>query len=294
MIVVVVIVALAGLLFMLFLPRQREVARLAACQKNLMQIGRAVALYDQDFGSLPFIVALNDDVASRATGPLYALLRDLAIPDFRSIPELPNRPEKHPSLVIAERRLADFICPSDSNAFAGIHVAPVSYRATTGDEPDGRDGAFAPGRKTSLESIEASDGLSFTALFAERLVGNGQQASPLPFNYALIGRAVSAEGCGTPPPTAWHGDAGAAWALASWRSTLYNHVLTPNAAPSCISDSGQTALMGSSSGHQQGVNVLFGDLGIRTFSSRTDPAIWREWARFDSSASRSENSQAPN
>ena len=55
---VLVVLLLIGIVFFFLLmamPRGRESARLAGCQKNLAQIGLALGLYDQTQGCLPTI-----------------------------------------------------------------------------------------------------------------------------------------------------------------------------------------------------------------------------------------------
>ena len=155
-----------------------------------------------------------------------------------------------------------FVCASDPSAIAGVFPAPVSYRATTGDAPDGRNGAFAPGREVRLAAIEASDGVSYTAAFSERLVGDNRPEHPARSNYALAPGPLANTGCPQAAPAAWRGDAGASWVASNWQSTLYNHALTPDAEPSCIADDRRSAFMGASSGHVNGVNVLFFDLSV--------------------------------
>ena len=266
-----VAIVLATFLFLLMLiPRQRESARLAGCRQNLMQIGRAAALYDPGGGTLPA-------VELGAQGPLAQIIAALGVTDFRALDPNASRPQASGAQP-TERPVQGFVCASDPNALRGIHPAPVSYRATTGDAPDGANGAFAPGRHTRFAAIEAADGTGYTALFSERLVGDGRPGVPAAWNYATVGAPIRGAECadgGT-----WHGDAGASWLRAEWRSTLYTHALPPNAARSCIADDGRTALMGASSGHVAGVNVLFADLGVRTFTPRIDPRLWREWAAF--------------
>ena len=271
-VLVVLVLVLVTLLFLLMLiPRQREVARLAGCRQNLAQIGKAVALYDPNAGTLP-AVALGQ------RGPLAMLLAELPVSDFRSLD--PRKPPRGPRSEPVERPVPGFICASDPNALRGLHLAPVSYRATTGDATDGRNGAFAPGRSTRFAAIEAADGTAYTALFSERLVGDGHLGQPAAMDYAVVDGPVAESGCGRPPAGAWQGDAGSSWLRAVWRSTLYTHALPPNAPASCIARDGRTALMGASSGHVEGVNVLFADLSVRTFTSRVEPRIWREWARL--------------
>src|SRR5437763_11362033 len=93
---------------------------------------------------------------------------------------------------------------------------------------------------------------------------------------------LGGRGCPPDASAAWRGDAGSSWAEASWRSTLYNHALTPNAATSCITSDGASALMGASSGHLAGVNVLIFDGSVRTVSPTINPEIWKALATTQS------------
>ena len=61
---VLIVVAIVGLLIlmaMMALPRGRENARLASCNGNLMQIGKAMAWYDSSVGHLPAIPPAGQD-----------------------------------------------------------------------------------------------------------------------------------------------------------------------------------------------------------------------------------------
>src|SRR5436309_15461264 len=80
-IVVVAILSFFVLVLMTALPRRREVARRAACQKNLMQIGVALLLYDRAAGHLPVVPPLGSE-AIAGNGPLRALLETLDLPDL--------------------------------------------------------------------------------------------------------------------------------------------------------------------------------------------------------------------
>ena len=135
--------------------------------------------------------------------------------------------------------------------------APISYRAVTGDSPSGENGAFAPGRTISLSEVEAADGLSFTAGFSERLVGDNQPSHASLNNYQVVNGRLSRPGCPVnADPASWRGDAGSSWRASDYRSTLYNHALPPNGQPSCLASDGKSAFMGASSGHARGVNLL--------------------------------------
>jgi prepilin-type N-terminal cleavage/methylation domain-containing protein/prepilin-type processing-associated H-X9-DG protein len=278
---VIVVLAILGLFVLcgfMILPRRRETARMDACQRNLMQIGMALGLYDQSQGLLPSVPELASPDAAHAVSPLKALLVELGVPDFRELTDTTSRPPKRADLPQGQRRVPGFLCPSDSNAVARAFPAPVNYRATTGDDAYGRNGPFAPGRHLSMTQVEAADGSSYTAGFSERLVGNNRSEHRAQTNYALAPGPLPASGCPAAASTAWRGDAGNSWLASDWQSTLYNHVLTPNAEPSCITDDRRSAVMGASSGHADGVNVLFFDFSVRTFTPSVAPKIWREWA----------------
>ena len=277
---VVVVLAIVGVLFLVMLamlPRKREGARAVACRDNLRQIGQALALYAHENQAYPGVPAPGPLDHPARPGPLGPLLGDLGLDDFRGLGD-----ERHPPARRAgggppvERPVPGFACPSDPNATAGRLPAPVSYRAVAGDAPDGRDGPFAPGGRTSPAEVEAADGLAFTAAFDERLVGDGRNGPDGPGNYAVVPGPIAPEGA-PPAPSfdAWRGDAGSSWADADWRSSLINHTLRPGAGPALIAADGRSARMGASAGHGGLVHVLLLDGGVRPYSYRTDLKIWR-------------------
>jgi hypothetical protein len=276
-IVVIALVTVVALIVIMALPRGRENARIASCRKNLLQIGQGLALYDQSVRHLPTVPELRKE--GGGDSPLKALLDTLSLPDLTELASDRTPPPKQPIPPRGDRRVPGFVCPSDLKASSTPFPAPISYRATTGAAPDGRDGAFAPGRLVSLATIEAADGLAYTAAFAERLVGDGRNVPGLG-NFTLLSGPVGVEGCPSPDPSAWRGDAGSSWSASEWKSTLCNHVQTPDVSPSCIADDGRTAAMNASSGHVEGVNVLIFDGSVRTMTPRIDRRIWREWAAF--------------
>jgi hypothetical protein len=160
-----------------------------------------------------------------------------------------------------------------------VFPAPISYRAVTGDSPRGDNGAFAPGRTISLAAIEARDGLSYTAAFSERLVGDNRGGHPARHNYQVIPPPVPVGGCPeSADPSVWRGDAGSSWSWCDYRSTLYTHALRPQESPSCLAHDGRTAAMGASSGHLRGVHLLLCDGSVTLIRPSIDRHIWREYA----------------
>jgi type II secretory pathway pseudopilin PulG len=285
-IVVFAIVTIAFLFLLMMIPRSREQSRLLSCQKNLGQIGKALAIYHQLEHQLPLIVALagiDEQTQPKSPGPLRILLDTLQTPDFTALTDLKTPAKVLPSQVPLEIPVPGFVCGSDPNATAGLFRAPISYRATTGDSPAGDNGLFAPGRLIKLTDVEATDGLSFTAAFSERLVGDKEPNHPVVGNYRAVPGPLLGVGCPADAgDSSWRGDAGSSWNRADYRSTLYNHALVPNQKPSCLAIDGQTAFMGASSGHVRGVNLLLLDGSVSLITPAIDPKIWKELARIGS------------
>ncbi len=269
-IVIFAIMGFVAILFLMSLPRGRESARMATCQRNLMQIGHGLALYHQLQRHYPTVPALG---GREGDSPLKAMLDSFAVPDLLELHD-PSNPPKASQAPPSGIRVPGLACPSDPNAMTGPSSAVVSYRANAGDDRAGLDGPFAPGRTTTSAEVEAADGQGYTAAVAERLVGDGKDRHPALQNYARVPGPVPPAGCPRTPADRWQGDAGASWAEASWRSTLYNHTMTPDAPASCIAEDGKTAAIGASSGHVHRVNVLMMDGSLRVVSPSIDPKIW--------------------
>jgi hypothetical protein len=257
---------------------------MAACQNNLAHIGRALALYDQLEHKLPSVAALASPDSAPKSEPksvLRTLLETLVQPNLLGITDDKTPPPPRPGEVPGEMAVLGFVCSSDPNATSGQFTAPISYRACTGDAPSGDNGAFRPGLAISLKEIEDKDGLSFTAAFSERLVGDNLASHSAICNYTIPQGPLAVDACPVLPDlSVWHGDAGSSWLLSDYRSTLYNHALTPQSRSSCIDGIGGTAFMGSSSGHIQGVNLLLLDGRVTVVRPSIAPQIWKAFARI--------------
>jgi len=284
-VVVVVLIILSVLIILMILPRGRETARMASCQRNLGQIGKSLALYDQLMHQLPGpgeIAGPDSPLESRPKSVLRTILETLEQPDLLGLKDATSRPEPHPGEVPGEMPVPGFVCSSDPNATSGQLTAPISYRAATGDTTVGDNGAFAPGRVIKLPDIQEGDGLSYTAAFSERLVGDNVSNHRAAWNYTIVPAPLPPLAC--PPPTdgsMWRGDAGSSWVSSDYRSTLYNHALRPNSQPSCIDSDGKAAFMAASSGHVSGVNLLFLDGRVTVVRRSIDQKIWKQFARIE-------------
>jgi prepilin-type processing-associated H-X9-DG protein len=284
LLVVLFLITVFALVLLLVIPRGREQARRSACQKNLAQIGLALAIYDQTQRCLPTIgrpAPIYPLAQDASPGPLRTLVDTFGLADFRGLD--PNAPLPRPTgPVPGEIPVPGFVCSSDPNAIAGVFRAPISYRGTTGDDQLGRNGIFTPGRRISLAEVQQGDGSSYTAAFSERLVGDNLEGHLAPWNYAAAIAPLPSQGCSLVwlenRMARWYGDAGSSWVLADYRSTLYNHALLPGAPLSCVAMDGLAAYMGASSGHVRGVNLLMLDGSVKLLSPSVNPKVWKEFA----------------
>lgn len=287
LIVGLLVAVVVGLFVIMGLTRTRESARAMVCQRNLSAIGLALAYRDDAQGSLPTVgepASIEPPGEPASPGPLKVLLESLGVANFLGLDAQGRELSRVKAPLPVDAPVAGFLCPSDSEGLRSAFSSPVSYRAATGDDPSGRNGGFAIGRRISLKEIEAGDGKGFTAAFSERLIGDGRPR-PGPSNYALADEAVVDENGSIEPtePAAadWRGDAGSSWLWADYRTTLYNHALPPSSGPSLVARDGRSALMGASSGHVRGVHLLMFDGSTRVIAPSIDRNVWRSLATVE-------------
>lgn len=287
LVVALAVAVVVGLFVIMGLTRGRESARAVACQRNLGQIGLALAYYDDVRGGLPLVgepASIEPAGEETSPGPLKVLLESLGVANFQGLEPQGRNLDRLKGPLPEAAPVAGFFCPSDPRALRSAFASPVSYRAATGDDPRGSDGGFAIGRRLGLNRIEAGDGLAFTAAFSERLIGDAQPL-PDPANYALVDEIPeAADGPVQPEADDWRGDAGSSWRWADYRTTLYNHAIPPGFGPSLVARDGQSALMGASSGHVRGVHLLLFDGSTRTVAPTIDPKVWKSFATVNGDA----------
>jgi prepilin-type processing-associated H-X9-DG protein len=284
---VIVAIGIVGIVFLgtiLMLPRQRENGRGVGCQSNLRKIGVALMLYAQDHeGRLPKPPEFAPLSKPVTPGILAGLLGDLGYVDFSALSDVESAPSRHPGEMPPPRRIGGFVCSSDPAALDSPFPGPVNYRATTGDQPEGVNGVFAPGRSLSLPEIDNTDGLQYTAAFSERLLGDASRivSEPMRTYTVSMNPLKPGDACPNVTTAARKDDAGQSWADADWRSSFYNHAALPNAASSCIATLGRSAFMGASSGHGGRVNVLLCDGAVRWYTSTVDAEVWAKLANVN-------------
>jgi type II secretory pathway pseudopilin PulG len=273
-ILVIIILIFVVLLLLSRLPRSREDSRATICLANLSQIGQAMLLYCQsNRDTLPVVNTWSGVDSIPDSSPLAAFRNELQIGDFVLVNAQVNA-TKNSEFRKNPQRIAGLRCPSDRTSEP---LLASNYRGNAGVNARGEMGAFSIGVPTSLPQVEKNDGLSFTAAFSERLIGNKMKSRSLE-NYLLFDICVDAVAFGVNGNAAnqdYQIDAGHDWSRGDWRNTLYHHGLKPNWLHSAIAKKDVCGQIGASSGHVRSVNVLMLDGSARTWKETVDPTVWK-------------------
>ena len=195
-----------------------------------------------------------------------------------------------------------FLCPSDGQAPpsmlpGGLKSGPSNYQFCTGDGSPGSNvlgdagatvaanGAFVLGAPQSIGTI--TDGSSNTVAASEQLIGtaNGgastvsggaNRPQDVRRGAAISPAPLTDAGCSN--PTGWRLDKGYGWWDGDYRTTLYNHYLTPNSKSfDCwqTSPPHNPAIKSARSNHPGGVNALFCDGHVQFLKDSVSLATWR-------------------
>ncbi|MBX3443165.1 MAG: DUF1559 domain-containing protein [Planctomyces sp.] len=300
-----------AILLALTLPavqRAREASRRTSCRNNLRQIGLALQNYYDVHSRVPCVI--EQTIIEMTPGQRHLLDRNLS-PQAQLLPQLElaalwNRidlaengdgarfmpPHSTLNRDLLTTRVGVFSCPSDS-----VHDGGNSYRMCRGSSPgrhEMRDGGELAllGMARTFQGISLSqvtDGLSQTACFSERVIGdrNPNRYSPwrdraiLPFESEPYPSDMAKSCAQTPAnPDTENSFDGSTWLLSDYSQTLYNHVLGPNSAtPDCRDKSGMAVTARSQ--HVGGAHVLMGDGAVRFVNAGIDIAIWRAIATIN-------------
>jgi prepilin-type N-terminal cleavage/methylation domain-containing protein/prepilin-type processing-associated H-X9-DG protein len=290
-----VVIAIIGILVGLLLPAvqsAREAARRMSCQNNLHQIGIALHNYEATYKVLP---PGNLNGANFVSG-LSVHARLLPFIESTTVATLVDlsSPFNHPNNDLARlQNVPTYRCPSDGAPRALPQIGGVNnYHANQGtgliagapptnpsDVNFGMDppnGVFMRDQIIGLREI--TDGLTYTAAFSERIVGD--------FSNSASTEESDTYRPGTFPNTADEAVAmcramnirdisrqgvsivGAPWIQAYHSTTLYNHTSQPNTR-SCMFPPGRIMTTASSK-HRGGVNVLMCDSAVRFASNQVN------------------------
>lgn len=294
-----VVIAIIGILVGLLLPAvqaAREAARRMQCSNNLKQMGLAMHNYESTHkrfppGNLAGAWSTGISVHARLL-PYLEQGNSYVLVDF-------SEAYNHPKNDLARlQQVSTFLCPSDiSGSLPAALGGKNNYYANAGtslmagspptDPADPNFGLSAPTgvffRDSRIGSRDITDGLSFTAAFSEKLLGDGNNG---------IATAISdtfRPGTFPATPDAAVADCfavdvsdlskqgvsnvGAPWLWAYHSTTMYYHIAPPNTR-SCMYPPGRI-MTTAGSRHAGGVQVLLCDGSVQFLSQSLDLSIWR-------------------
>ena len=282
-----VVVAIIAVLIGLLLPAVQKVRAAAAdasCRNNLKQLALAAHNHHSARGHLPAGRGTPTPLVFSPHARLLPYLEQAALEaslDYNYPPATftvgstlysGGVNESAASVVVP-----GFLCPADSIAprVPGVTLGATNYAGNAGSTRGNiasSDGAFGIG--SAVRFTDFADGTSNTALFAERVLGDGVGDTIARGVVELPGVAVpTAAACRVAPSNAQRG---AKWVFGNLLYTLYNHDMPPNSAtPDCTNVTQQSGSFAARSSHNGGVNVALADGGVRRVEDAIDAGVWR-------------------
>lgn len=311
---VIICTGIVGITLSMLLPglaQLRERARALQCQNNLRQLALATQNHEAALRAFPLTSTYycrSDPTPGRcfvSKSPHSSLLAYIDAVIFSKIdfddataPVWDAHPPLHLSAAnngLHALRIPILLCPSDSapagatnyRGNIGVSIQLWSQVDAPDAEPDTQRGAFVNGRP--VRTAEFRDGLSMTALYSERLVGDGDPNSFTPYRDVFAPRSGSpyrtapfvadCRSSATRNPAFEYSFAGYSWLLGGWQNTWYTHILGPNTSlpdcgycPGCVDSAG---VYSPRSFHNGGVYVALADGAVRFVANSIDSAIWQ-------------------
>lgn len=311
-----VVIAIMGVLVALLLPAiqaAREAARRTQCLNNLRQFGVAFHNYETAHKRFP-----PGDISTGNSSGLSVHARLLPYfeqANLRSLvnvnaPYFDTDPAKDLNAAARNTTVAMFLCPSDIGSELSASLGgPNNYHVNQGtgilwsvwpaaapnENQPAPNGVMFRNSRTTPKDV--TDGLSNTAAFAERCLGDGSNG--------VSTLKTDTFAPGTHPETVdealrdclavdvtdlskqGFSDVGAPWIRAYHSTTMYFHGDVPNGR-SCMYPPGRI-MTTAASYHNDGVNLLMCDASARLVSSSVSLAVWRALGTRDGDEAISES-----
>lgn len=306
LLVVITVIAVLIALLVPAVQSVRQIASRAQCSNQMRQIALASLQYETTYRGFPYgrITGSGSNFGWGELARVLPHLEQQSLYDKITFTQLPG----HASNKTARQtQVAVFLCPADfhrlpgNSAYAQPGWGRNSYRGNAGSQPgtmsggkEQNDGVFMT--NTFVTSAAVRDGLSNTALYSERVIGDGsdEKVSPLS-DWFLVGNDPKTSdevhrACDSlilrdlRGPEKQISKSGRNWTFGNYIPTRYNHVTPPNGR-SCSRGGGSGALDptvnevgGSTSAtslHPGGVNLALGDGSVRFSATGIDVLVWR-------------------
>jgi prepilin-type N-terminal cleavage/methylation domain-containing protein/prepilin-type processing-associated H-X9-DG protein len=315
-----VVIAIIAILIGLLLPAVQKVREAAArlqCQNTLKQVGLAAHNYHDVNQGFPF--GKGSSYAGAPAYPRWSVHSQI-LPyveqdnlyksiDFTFPPETPGmggvvnfmpayqNPGRQNS-VACRTKIGLFLCPSDPASIDPNWPGQCNYLGNLGaqflcDLSEQLPSTMAPNEQANgifyylshVKITDITDGTSNTALFSEKLRGQGSpnprtDMFVMPNQTTLDATYQTCNGLNPMTATPLTSKQGYSWVMGEMCCTTYNHVSTPNTR-TCAGTPfpGNMANMAMqvppSSAHPGGVNVLMADGAVKFITDGINLATWR-------------------
>jgi prepilin-type N-terminal cleavage/methylation domain-containing protein/prepilin-type processing-associated H-X9-DG protein len=303
-----VVIAVIGILISLLLPAvqaAREAGRRAQCTNNLKQIGLGLANYVSTHQVFPPGVAGSAPAGREPRWSTHSQLLPYIEQgavyntiNFYGVPWLDDVQLGPLNQTALKTRIAVFLCPSDRDRVTDTLGTPdltpeaTSYRGNAGTLPNNLSNDLPiPGGtaknngvfwfQSSTSPAKVTDGLTNTAFFSERVLGDSTRRDSLS-DYYLTGSALTScqkvDVTTAPRLSIFYQWSGERWGDGDVIYTRYQHIFPPM-KPSCLlggsNDIDGPIAVTASSRHPGGVNLLLGDGSVRFAKESVAQAVWQ-------------------